>query len=289
MLGKGHRGSRVLGLLLVMILVTIGQPCSARYITLNIKPHAEVVERFLSVSAVIANEGDEPARAIQVSLETEGHAVTLPSIGDIRPHDQTTVKLSLPVGALDPGSYTGILRVGYTDANGYVLSTVAIVPVSKRVNPPSPVTVVLRADDVASSSNVNVQVNNVVRKTMPARVRLITPRELTVTPSESHIVLHGGQEESVRFAIRNASALPGSSYAVFAIVDAEENGTHTSTAQSDRVSVLAAGGASSSSFLIAALALTPLLVLLVFRLSKRAALRIKKMPGHRAMVRRVPG
>jgi|RhiMetdeSRZDD1v2_1073273.scaffolds.fasta_scaffold47877_2 hypothetical protein len=278
-----------LGLVLVIFLVAIGSPCWARYISLNVKPKGEVVERFLSVSAVIANEGDESARDIRVTVEAEGHALTLPSIAEMRPHEQQTIKAALPVGALDPGSYTAVLRVGYTDANGYVLSTVALVPVSKRVNPPSPITVVMRAGDVASSGEVDVQVSNVVRRTAPVHVRLIAPRELTVTPSDTRIVLQAGQQESLRFAVRNASALPGSSYAIFAVVDAQENGAHTSTAQSERMSILAPADTPSSSFLIAALAATPIAVLLFVRLSKWAAMRIRKAPGHRVSPRRVSG
>jgi hypothetical protein len=272
-----------------MSLLASGSPCWARYISLNIKPKGEVVERFVSVSAVIANEGDEPAHRVQAFFEIEGHTVSVPPIAEIRPHEQETIKASVPVGALEAGAYTGVLRVTYADGNGYALSTVAVIPVSKRVNPPSPVAVVVRAGDVTSSGEVDVQVSNVVRRSAPVHVRLITPGELTVTPSDARVVLLGGQQESLRFAVRNASALPGSSYAVFAIVDTEENGARTSVVQSDRMAILASADAPSSSFLIAALALIPIVVLLFVRVSRWAAMRIRKAPPRRAMPGRVSG
>ena len=235
---RRSRGSQYIGLVLLLALLAGGPPCWGRYISLNVKTKGEFVERFVSVSGVIANEGDEPAYQVQALLEIEGHAVSLPPIAEIRPHEQETVKATVPVGALEAGAYTGVLRVGYADGNGYALSTVAVIPVSKRVNPPSPVTVVVRAGDVASSGEVDVHVSNVVRRSAPVHVRLIAPRELTVTPSEARVVLLGGQEESLRFAVRNASALPGSSYAVFAVVDTDENGARTSVVQSDRMAIL---------------------------------------------------
>ena len=289
MLAEQRRSFHCVWLVVLIGLVAGGPPCWARYISLNVKPQAEFIERFLSISAVIANEGDEPAHHVQVFLDAEGHTLTLPPLAEIGPHDQETVKANLPVGALEPGAYTGVLRVSYTDGNGYALSTVAFVSLSKRVNPPSPVTVVVRAGDVASSGEVDVHVSNLVRRSTPVRVRLIAPRELTVTPSDARIVLQGGQEESLRFAVRNASALPGSSYAVFAVADTEENGVHTSVAQSDRMSILGSADTPSSSFLIAALAATPIMVLLFVRLSRRAAMRIRKVPAPRAVPRRVSG
>jgi len=286
---RWSRGRQYVGLVLLIGLLAGGPPCWARYISLNVKAKGEPVERFVSVSGLIANEGDEPAHQVQALVEIEGHAVSLPLIAEIRPHEQQTVKATVPVGALEQGSYTGVLRVGYADGNGYALSTVAVIPVSKRVNPPSPVTAVVRAGDVASSGGVDVLVSNVVRRTTPVRVRLIAPRELTVTPSDARIVLQGGQQESLRFAVRNASALPGSSYAVFAIVDTEQNGAHTSVVQSDHMAILASADAPSSSLLIAALALIPIAVLLFFQVSRWAAMRIRKAPPPGALPRRVSG
>ena len=286
---RRSRGSQYIGLVLLLALLAGGPPCWGRYISLNVKTKGEFVERFVSVSGVIANEGDESAYQVQALLEIEGHAVGLPTIAEIRPHEQQSVKVNVPVGVLEQGAYTGVLRVGYADGNGYALSTVAVIPVSKRVNPPSPVTAVVRAGDVASSGEIDVLVSNVVRRPAPVRVRLIAPRELTVTPSDARIVLQGGQQESLRFAVRNASALPGSSYAVFAIVDTEENGAHTSVVHSDRMAILAAAGTPSSSVLIVALALIPIAVLLFVRVSRWAVVRLKKAPPPGAVPRRVSG
>jgi hypothetical protein len=55
------------------------------------------------------------------------------------------------------------------------------------------------------------------------------------------------------------------------------------------MSILAPADTPSSSFLIAALAATPIAVLLFVRLSKWAAMRIRKAPGHRVSPRRVSG
>lgn len=276
--------------MLVLALLAAAEPCRARYITLDVRPSAEFIERFLRVSASITNAGDESAYKVQVSLEAQGHFIVLPTIDQIGAAEQKTIAATLPVGEVAPGSYTAILRTRYTDFNGYQFSTVTVVPVSKWVSPPSPVSALMTAGEITSSGEIRIRVTNLSRRISPVRVRVVAPDELMVSPPEIRLRLQNEQEEEqVRFTVRNASALPGSVYAVFAVLDTDVQDLHASTTVSARIPILAPGGMPSSPFIIAGLAATPIILLALMRLFRSASAHMKKIPHRRMTTRKVSG
>lgn len=275
-------------LTLVLLLLLSVRPCVAGYITLDVRPSAEFIEQFITVSASITNNGDEPAYKVQVSVEGEGRSVSLPAIDHIGINEQKKIVATLPVGTLTPGTYSTIIRTGYIDANGYHFSTVTVVSGSKWTNVISPVVAVLEVSELSQFSHLRVRVSNMGRRESDIRLRIASPEELSIDRPEIRLRLQGGQEEQVSFVVRNVSAIPGSSYAVYAILDSRMQDLHTSTAFAAQVPILARGGSSGFTplLILVGLASLPLGVLVLFRLIFRVSLRFKTQQQRHVRPRR---
>lgn len=260
---------------LCLVLLSV-QPCVAGYIRLDVKPNAQFIEQFIAISAPITNNGDEPAYQVQVSVEGEGRTVSLPAIEHIGINEQKTIAATLPVGPLTSGSYSVIIRTRYIDSNGYPFSTVTVAPASKWTNVISPVVAVLEVRELLLSTHLLVRTTNMGRRASDIRLRIAAPEDLIIDPPEVRFRLQGGQEEQVSFVVRNGFALPGSSYAVYAILDSRMQNLHASTAFATQVPILARGTSGFTPLLIlAGLVSLPMGILVLIRLLSRMSVRFK--------------
>ncbi len=278
------------GVLVLLGFVALGEPpCYGSVIRLRIVPQAELIERFLNVSVELLNEGDEPAFMLQATVEAEGRSVTVPMLNRLGVGDGAKMAIHLPVGEPGPGSYSAVVRIQYTDANGYAFSTVAVTPFSKWEQTLSPVTATIQSADLASSAGVRVRVRNVDRRPHEVRLRLVAPRELAVSPAAARLSLPAGARQAVTFDLSSESALPGSAYVVAAIVDSEDQGRHTSTTVSTSVRILAPAWSRYRTLAaVGGLAVLPLLVVAVLRLRRRLRRAAKLRPPGRPALQRSP-
>lgn len=263
-------GSGLVGLCLLGTLLGLVQAAEASYIRLRVTSQTRMVERFLVVTINLTNEGDEDAFSLQATVEAEGRAVTVPLVHRMAVKEEVETTVHLPVGDVPPGTYQAVVRVGYTDANGYPFSTTTVASFVKWEGAVSPLVASVRASDLSPSGDVQVRVANVDRRAHEVRVRLIAPREVSVRPAVARVSLGPGARDTVRFKVESESALPGSAYVVHAILDTDAGGRHASQAASATIRVLAPTWSRRGALLgLGGLAVLPLVVLALLRLGRR--------------------
>lgn len=263
-------GSWPAGVLLLGILLGLVQSAEASYIRLRVTPQTRIVERFLVVTINLVNEGDEDAFSLQATVEAEGRAVTVPLVHRMAVKEEVETTVHLPIGDVPPGTFQAVVRVGYTDANGYPFSTTTVAAFVKWEGAVSPVVASVRSSDLSLSGDVQVQVANVDRHAHDVWVRLVAPREVSVQPAVARLSLGPGARDTVRFEVESDTALPGSAYVVHAILDTDAGGRHASQAASTTIRVLAPTWSRHRALLaVGALAVLPLVVLALLRLGRR--------------------
>lgn len=262
----------------------------ASVIRLSISPTAELAERFLILSVSVKNEGDEPALHLRATIEAGGRSVTLKGPGRLAPGDHQILEAgSVPVGWLQPGSYSVVIRLDYQDGNGYPFSTLVVAPVSRWEEPLSPVHLTVESGEFAASGIIRVQVTNRDRRPYDVRLEVLTSHEFTVTPRFARLVLAPRQAEEVRFTLKSKTALPGSAYPVFAIADGVHQDRHISTTAHATVQVLnSSSGSTTAVMVMIAIGILPLLLLALHRLRSRVAPRAGARPSRRALPTRSP-
>jgi hypothetical protein len=185
----------------------------------------------------VTNNGDEPAYNVQVSADINGQMSTTPIKERLEVKGKHSVEISSDMALTKPGRYPVIVNVDYMDANQYPFSAMTITHFVHRENLPSQIFGTLQNIDISSGGSMNLSLKNLDDKPKNVAVRLVLPKELSSSAVSRTISVKGKSEERVRFDIKNFSALPGSSYSVFAIMGYDEGELHYSASVGGNIKV----------------------------------------------------
>jgi hypothetical protein len=95
------------------------------------------------------------------------------------------------------------------------------------------------------------------------QLKLILPKEISSPQPENRISLNGSTEQSVRFTVKNFSALEGSTYQVFVLAEYDEQGKHSCFFTPGTIKIVPAQNfLSEHKIALAAVAATLLLLLI---------------------------
>jgi hypothetical protein len=127
------------------------------------------------------------------------------------------------------GRYPVVLTVDYADANRYPFSATSVTHFVHQENLSPRVFGTLQNTEISKSGSLRLAIKNLDGKDQMATIRLILPKELSSTDLMKTVSLKGRSEDSVNFKIKNFSALPGSTYSIFALLGYDEGNLHYST------------------------------------------------------------
>lgn len=193
----------------------------------------------------VVNRGDEAARAVRATVTLANVTNGMMLAREIGPGQ--TVSQHLGPVAIPPvaGRYMAAVSLAYTDLNGAPFSAVSltevdVAPAALPANRPQ-LQVFAAAElpgiRLARSGRLILNVIPLTDRTMDATARLILPAELTADCPVQALHLDPDVPTNLTFNLRRASALAGSQYAVFAVLDWETNGLHRSLSVSGTVAV----------------------------------------------------
>jgi hypothetical protein len=225
---------------IVLVGSLLAGTAAAKNISISISPTVELQGETLSVRVKVTNGGDEAAHSVVPVVhfgEHEARGTVRDALGPNQSLEQT---LSLPVGKLGPGRWPYQLAIDYADANQYPFQALHVGLLTTGNPPPAKAAVPeVAAGQVDKSGSARVKVKNLAAADRKATVTMIVPDGLEATKATQELGLAGWEEKSLSFPLVNRTALPGSRYPVFVVVQYDDGDAHQTVLSQGLVDILA--------------------------------------------------
>ena len=231
-------------LLLIFLFLLVLGPTSAKasFIRLETQINSTYDGKRFKVGVEVTNRGDEPAYNVQVNGEVNGQMLTTPAKDSLGVNEKYSTDAVLDTNLAKNGKYPVIVKVDYTDANQYPFSAISINHVVYGKNVTSQMFGIFKNIEISSEGILNLSLKSLSEQEEKVTVRLILPRELSSPNLSKTISLKAKSEDKVNFEVKNFSALPGSVYSVYAIMEYDEGDTHYSSSVGGNISIQKEGG-----------------------------------------------
>lgn len=210
----------------------------AGVISLEVQPRPTIRDDTLEVSVDITNQGDEPAYAVKVSVEVQDAVWMSPAREALEAQAHHTVDYQRPIKGLGRGSYPLIVRVFYTDAQGYPFSALAVSQVTVGEDIAPAVWAVLENGQLRTQGQLSLRVKNLEDRRQTVIVRPVLPQELTTQPSRLTRTLEPSQDTRMTFRLKNFSARGESTYPVYAVIEENRHDAHLTTVSAATVHIV---------------------------------------------------
>lgn len=224
---QASRRARLAVASLPLLLLAAAQ-VDADTITFELSTECDAAAGFCRVD--IAHRGDEAAQEIQVEIDAAGRAHSLPMLPTLAPGATSSRRVELDAKRLPAGRSPVTVRVRYRDEGGVLHTALSYAYLLRE---PLPATgalsaelssIAVRRQPVAAHLRVRAE-----RDDAPITVRLILPDELSRRgPAVRRLTPNGLGAAELRLSIANESALPASSYTIFALLETTHVGVRDS-------------------------------------------------------------
>jgi len=173
----------------------------------------------------LLNSGDESAYNVQISLLTENFKTDKILAGELKPNNPFEEILIINLTKqIISGKYPVALLVDYTDANGYPFSSVSSTFIVYKNSTVAKIAGLIPEISLSGkeSKKLTLSIRNLDDKEHEVDVKLILPREIKVDKGEKRVSIGSKQEKSLDFEVSSLSAISGSTYAVLASLEYED-------------------------------------------------------------------
>lgn len=213
------------------------QMSSAGFITIETTTSVTVAGDNARVTITTTNKGDEPANNVIINLAFASKQFSGKLKDTLGIKESYTDEFTFPIEFKKAGRYPIIVTVEYTDANLYPFSALSVSYLNFNNPANARVSGTISQTSIADKGKIAVAVNNIDSVERKIHMQLITPKEFMVQGPVTEISVAPAKEKSASFEIRNISALPGSSYPVFAIISYEDDQYYYSTIASGIINI----------------------------------------------------
>lgn len=221
-------------LLVIFILFFIPQLVSAGVISLTTTVSSDIITGDIGrVHVKLLNSGNEAAYDVQISLLTESFESNPIHLGKLNPNEPAEEDFEIRLKRIiSPGRYPATIIVDYTDANGYPFSSVSSSFIVFKNSTVSKISGLISETSLSGKESkiLTLSVRNLDDEEHDVDVKLILPREIKVVDAEKKISIGPKQEKSLDFEVSSLSAIPGSTYAILASIEYEDDMHYTSFA-----------------------------------------------------------
>lgn len=220
--------SRVIGI--GIFLLFWGGICFAGHITLQISTTPTPADQQIFCTVSIVNQGDESAANVQAHVEFLGKRYSAQVQPSLAVGQTYQGSYEMPATNLLPGRYSLIVIVEYTDTNGYPFTALSTANVPFREDFSPQIHGMTDAVELGGSAGMYLRLKNPQNQKQEVQVRLVLPKEISCDQPQREVSLAAMGEKEIGFDLRNFSALEGSTYQVFTLVEYAIEGKHTSMA-----------------------------------------------------------
>jgi hypothetical protein len=212
---------------LVLFIWLAVSSAQASYISLKTSFNARLDKDVLKVLVRVINKGDESAYNVQAEITAAGKRFLAEKKLEVGVDQGYDAMAEFPLAKGKPGIYPLLLTMHYTDANQYPFSALTGQTFAYRAeDTPGDVFGRLQTATFWQSGQTKLTIKNLSDQAVNAAVDLITPRELRAVGSRQTTLVPARGAVTVDFTVENLSALNGSNYQVFAVIEYDKAGLH---------------------------------------------------------------
>jgi len=192
-----------------------------------------MTEDVTKIHVKLLNSGDEAAHNVKLSLLATGFSANPIFVGKLNPNDpfEEDFDVTLTEEIL-PGNYPVVILTDYADANMYPFSSVFSSSIVYKTPTVSRISGIMREVSLTGkeSKKLTLSIRNLDDKEHDVDVKLILPREIKAVDGEKTISIGSKQEKSLDFEVSSLSAISGSTYAILASMEYEDEFHYSSFA-----------------------------------------------------------
>jgi hypothetical protein len=185
-----------------------------------------------SIYIKLTNSGNEAAYDVRISLLTNILETETILVGRLNTNEPVEKEFKIIIDkTISPGKYPVVVLVDYADANSYPFSSVSPVFIIYKNQTTAKISGLIPEIGLSGkeSKKLTLSLRNLDDKDHDVDVKLILPREIKAVDSEKKISVGSKQEKSLDFEVSSLSAISGSTYAVLASIEYEENSLYYSS------------------------------------------------------------
>lgn len=238
--------------------------------SVNLK--VDVTGKALLAEIVATNSGEEPAFHAQISVTAAGKTKNSPIVEQLPVKEKISCSFAFPLPSLRPGRYPFITVVSYLDMNQYPFSAPTLTAFTHGESSfpdlfPSAGTEHLT---LSRKGTLPITLTNLGEQARDCTVWLLLPREITYHPKTLPVSIPPLQKKSARISLENFSALPGSTYPLYAVLEYDDHGRHQTSFTSATIQI--EGERTLDSFRNPLLAVAGILIFIGLYLGRRKIL-----------------
>jgi hypothetical protein len=264
MMAIEKRGGMLLSLIIFLLLVNI---VSASFISITTQiSDIQLVNGGGQTLFSIKNQGDETAFDVGLVLDLpsgfEGEDLF---IGKLGPDESNEGSFNITSKEhVKEGVYPAVIVVNYRDGNSYPFSAITPFTIVNGKRTTSKVFGVLNEVKLAGdkSKKLTISIKNPDNEAHDLMVQIYLPNELNVDESFKTIQIGPLEERKMDYSVSSFSALPGSTYVIFASLTYEKDGAAYASFSRGTIKIVDEENLFSNQYLIAVLLI--LLMALLF-------------------------
>ncbi len=234
---------------------------SATYITINAQlPEIYADTDNATAKSTVSNTGDEAAYSVLTSLVSADGLESQPLFVDkLMPGQQVDTSFTVNVTRrLVDGRYPLVIITEYADANNYPFSAVSSSFLTYKQRTASMLTGVFEEVQIAKGGTTKAKLKIMNRDASEKNItlRIFVPKELAAGGYAKILRLKGDEQKTIGVEISSLSALQGSAYTTFAVMEYEEGGKHYAYISRGLATITKNSGVFSNEMLAVALVVT---------------------------------
>lgn len=212
-------------------------PIWAGFISLSSSLSSEVTPSGVKVVLDLKNNGGEDAFNIQAKFMLAGKHFLSQVIPKLEVNQSIKIACPKEFRLEKQGCYPLTAKIQFQDAAGYPFSTVVVNPFVYEKTAVSSVFGELEDLILSGKDRLRLRLKNLGYQDLNLDIDILVPDELSVIPKEKRFRLKARSKEEISFELNNFSALEGSVYPVWAVMEYEMEDKHFSHVCSGDITV----------------------------------------------------